>query len=769
MSTIKEIQADVVIIGGGLAGVCAALACARVVDNTNLQLKVVLIQNRPVLGGCSSTEIRVPPVGAGRHPWGFETGIIHELLIAERMRNHTRWDNGQGSSMWDLTLLEKVREQPNLTLLLNTEINEVSTRGNDDSRSIQTLYGYQSGSETRVVISAAYFIDCTGDGTVGYLAGANCLRGREPKARFGESLAPENGDDQAMGSSLHFKAIDVGFPIKFNPPSYAEIYPTEESLVGREHRYADSGYWWIEVGSPFDTIRDNELIRDELLRHVMGVWDHLKNHCPKHKDQLATWALDWIGMVPGKRESRRLEGMHILNECELRAGQLFPDRVAYGGHFFDLHTLGGILTARDNQPGNPVDLDPLLWDSCRMNPYSIPLRSLYSNNIKNLFMAGRCISASHVAFGSVRVMNTGALTGQAAGVAAFHCIRTGLTPDRLAETAIQDIQESLLRQDCFIPHRAAQDENDFAKVANITASSQMAFSGIVPDEDIADLMARFPDDRQEMKEPFGALIPMSEEKIETVSIWLESDSQCTSTVKISLLQASHIWDYTGNPPVMEREFVIQPKHIGWLEIPLHVPVEPGRLYWLKTSIVEGHVYWRYMRGLRWPGTLSIWQRQETSLWKHFFGGHKQPFTMLLYKISPTSHPFSPANIISGVTRPEKFTNIWISDPLQAFPQWIELRWPEKRSIHCVEITFDTDLSLTNETVAAPYDYPTLVKTYSLQIQDGSGAWQIVANRIDNTSRKVVHRLEGISTVALRLNIDATRGDRSARVYEIRTY
>jgi len=307
------------------------------------------------------------------------------------------------------------------------------------------------------------------------------------------------------------------------------------------------------------------------------------------------------------------------------------------------------------------------------------------------------------------------------------------------------------------------------KVAQITASSQMTFSGIVPDEAIADLMARFPDDRQVMKEPFGVLIPISDAKIETVSIWLESDDQNACTIQISLLQASHIWDYKGSAPLVEREFVIQPKQIGWLEIPLHVHVEPGRLYWLKTSIVEGQVYWRYMRGLRWPGTLSIWQRQETSLWKHFFGGHRQPFNMLLYKISPPNHPFSPANVLSGVTRPEKFTNIWISDPLQTLPQWLELRWPEKRSIHSVEITFDTDLSLTNETVAAPYDYPTLVKTYSLQIQNGSGAWQIVASQIDNTSRKVVHRLEGISTDTLRLYIEATRGDRSARVYEIRTY
>ncbi|MFH2116194.1 MAG: FAD-dependent oxidoreductase, partial [Spirochaetota bacterium] len=524
-----------------------------------------------------------------------------------------------------------------------------------------------------------------------------------------------------------------------------------------------------EVGSPFDTIRDNELIRDELLRHVMGVWDHLKNHCPQHKDQLATWALDWIGMVPGKRESRRLRGPHILNENELRAGQLFSDRVAYGGHFFDLHTLGGILTARDNQPGNPVDLDPLLWDSCRMNPYSIPLRSLYSNNIRNLFMAGRCISTSHVAFGSVRVMNTGALTGQAAGVASFHCIRSGLTPDQLSESVIQDIQETLLRQDCFIPRRSAQDHTDFAQAAQITASSQMAFSGILPDDGIVDLVARLPDDRQLMKEPFGVLMPNSEKKIETVSIWLESDDHNACEIAITLIQTSHIWDYEGNLPVAERIVVIQPGQNGWLEIPFHVQVEPGRLYWLKTSIVEGHIYWRYVRGLRWPGTLSIWQRRETGLWKHFFGGHKQPFNMLLYKISPANHPFAPTNVLSGVTRPEEFTNIWISDPSQAFPQWLELCWPEKHIIHCVEITFDTDLSLTNETVAAPYDYPTLVKTYSLQIPDGSGGWQSIASRTDNASRKVVHRLEGISTDLLRLFIEATRGDRSARVYEIRTY
>ncbi len=212
------------------------------------------------------------------------------------------------------------------------------------------------------------------------------------------------------------------------------------------------GYWWFEWGGQLDTIKDNEVIRHELLRIALGIWDYVKNS--GHHPEAANWALDWVGAIPGKRESRRLLGRHVLLQDDVLSGRIFPDAVAYGGWAIDLHPPSGV-DAADEPPFTPTHGKHL---------YTIPLRSLYSRNIGNLLFAGRNISASHVAFASTRVMATCAVMGQAIGTAAALALRDGISLDQLAEgEAIRELQQQLIRDDAFLPSIPGNDAADLAK------------------------------------------------------------------------------------------------------------------------------------------------------------------------------------------------------------------------------------------------------------------------------------------------------------------
>jgi hypothetical protein len=221
------------------------------------------------------------------------------------------------------------------------------------------------------------------------------------------------------------------------------------------------GYWWIEWGGSVDTIRDGERIRFELLSIVTGVWDYIKNSGKFPK--AANWAMDWVGMLPGKRESRRIEGDHILTQQDLMGlNPPLPDAVAIGGWGLDEHPPGGF-----------DDTEKPPYVSTKLpGPYNIPLRSLYSKDISNLFMAGRNASCSHVAFTSTRVMATCAVMGQAAGTAAALCAKHKITPRKLYEdkSKLNQLQQTLLRDDQVIIGVKNTDPLDLALAAKVTAS-----------------------------------------------------------------------------------------------------------------------------------------------------------------------------------------------------------------------------------------------------------------------------------------------------------
>ncbi len=447
--TTKNLDADVVVVGGGMAGVCAAIAAAR------NGASVVLIQDRPVLGGNSSSEIRMHIVGADCHGSrndtdARETGILEELRLECAVRNPQR-----SASMWDLLLYEWIKREPNIVLLLNTSCIGVKMASENF---IDALIALRNSTEDLFTVRGKVFIDCSGDGRLGAEAGAEFRKGREGRDEFGESLAPPKPDNKTMGSSILFITRKHDRPMPFKPPNWIRKFPRCEDLPYRAHSSWEYGYWWVEWGGELDTIKDNERIRDELLAIALGVWDHIKNSGLHPESE--NWALEWIGFLPGKRESRRFIGDYILTQHDLQRGEVFEDGVAYGGWPIDLHPPEGIDT---KEPPNIAVKVPL---------YNIPFRCLYSRNIDNLLFAGRNISATHVAFGSTRVMGTCSVMGQAVGTAAALCVRYNCTPRELGKEAIKDLQQLLLKQDAYIIGVSNSDPYDLARMAEVKASSE---------------------------------------------------------------------------------------------------------------------------------------------------------------------------------------------------------------------------------------------------------------------------------------------------------
>ncbi|MGC9360402.1 MAG: FAD-dependent oxidoreductase [Anaerolineae bacterium] len=447
---VQEHEADLCVVGGGMAGLTAAVSAAR------QGARVVLMQDRPVLGGNASSEIRVHIQGADRNnsiPNVRETGILEELRL-ENARRNPQWSWG----VWDTLLYELVRFEPNITLLLNCSCLDAQMEGD----AIATVTGWQLTTERFHRVHAPLFADCSGDGVLAPLTGAAYRVGREARDEYGESIAPEEADARTMGMTCLFQARRYDTPQPFTPPSWAYTFETDDEIPygGRDHgRWHEMGYWWIELGGEADSIGDTEAMRDELLRIVYGVWDHIKNRGDHGAEN---WALDWIQFLPGKRESRRYIGDHVLTQNDIASEGRFADLVAYGGWTMDDHHPSGFWAAMRGVPSTIFHPAP--------SPYGIPYRSLYARDVRNLFFAGRCASATHAAMSSTRLMGTACSMGQAVGTAAAMCAERGLTPRALGQTHIHELQQSLLRQDCYLPW-VRQEFSSLTNEARLEASS----------------------------------------------------------------------------------------------------------------------------------------------------------------------------------------------------------------------------------------------------------------------------------------------------------
>lgn len=467
----EERHYEVVVVGGGMAGVCAAIASAR------KGVRTAIVQNRSMFGGNASSEIRMHIVGANAHGSKKnlgETGILLEILLENKRRNPYA-----SFPVFDSVIWEKVHFQENLDAYLNTDMDDVIM----DGKKVAAIVGHQNTTETEFTIYGDIFVDATGHGTLATMGGAAGRMGSEGRDEFHEPDAPTEPNQDTMGNTLMFSAVDRGEPVKFIRPDWAYQY-SEEDLKYREHGNSigshmeggqltkfeegsgrlphfsnvDSGYWWIELGGQYDDIiRDGEVIRDELLKCVYGVWDHLKNVGDHGVENLD---LDWVGIVPGYRESRRIEGDYLLNENDVLENRIFPDAVAYGGWQMDEHVRGGIRDL-DKIPSRILN-----FNGC----YTIPWRCYYAKDLENVMLAGRDISTSKMAYGSTRVMGTCSVGGQAVGTAAAMAVKYRCTPREIGEH-IMELQQQLLRDDCYIPGFRNEDPLDYARSAKVSASA----------------------------------------------------------------------------------------------------------------------------------------------------------------------------------------------------------------------------------------------------------------------------------------------------------
>lgn len=743
----EHVQSDVTVVGGGLSGVSAAVAAAR------LGKKVSLIQNRPVLGGNSSSEMRVWVVGATGHGvnrYARETGILGEMFV------ENQYTNPEGNPYyWDLIVLEKVRHEPNIQLFLNTDVHEVEAEGDELNRHIKSVTGWMMGSERKIRFESPVVLDCTGDGLVGFLAGAKYQIGREAKHEYNEAWAPDVSDNITLGSTLLFYTKDAGRPVKFVPPSFTKDITQTPIPIKRVLNSGDSGchYWWIEWGGEedIDTLHDNERIRDELWSVIYGIWDYIKN---SGKFEAETMTLEWVGSMPGKREYRRFIGDYVLNQNDLERQTQFEDNVTFGGWSIDLHPPEGMYAADYTSRHYHSD-----------GVYQIPYRSLYSINVDNLLFAGRNISATHIAFGSSRVMGTCASIGQAAGTAAALCVDHKAAPREIYEKHLKQLQQTLLWEDASVVGIKNDDDADLALQAQVAASSY-----------ISRLAVESADETFELTTDVAFLMPV-DPNIEQIQILLDAADDTTVEVEVwdtgrpenyipyqlqardaqTVKKGNKLWitfNLPWSPESAQNAFVVMKENPGVSAYLSHQPMS-GVLSFIKEKALNVA---RGMESLNQDQLVVKWNMKRVV---------RKPFC---FRLVNETMAYEPAKVIDGYQRPYGGPHMWLSQH-STDEAWIALRWDQEVKFNEIHITFNDDV---NEDLINLHHHrtefdiiPELVRDYRLEVFE-QDSWRILLEVKGNRQRKRKHILENnVQTKQLRLVVEQTNGTAYAEVVEIR--
>lgn len=740
-------RAELVVIGGGLSGVCTAITAAR------KGVKVVLIQDRPVLGGNSSSEVRLWILGATSHMgnnnrWSREGGVIDEILV------ENTYQNKEGNPlMFDIILLDKVVSEPNITLLLNTAVFEIE-KSNPDT--ISSVKAFCSQNSTTYMVKAPLFCDASGDGIVAFLSGAAFRMGAECQEEFGERFAPKDEYGQLLGHSLYFYTKDTGKPVKFKAPGFAidvaQEIPRFRSFNAKEH---GCKLWWLEYGGRLDTVHDTEKIKWELWKVAYGAWDYIKNS--GDFPEAETMTLEWVGTIPGKRESRRFEGDYMLRQQDIVDQNTHEDAVAFGGWSIDLHPADGVFSEK---PGCNQ------WHGKGI--YQIPYRCLYSKNIKNLFIGGRIISATHVAFASTRVMATAAHIGQAIGMATYVAKENDLQPKALSEkNFIKILQNELLKSGQHIPGLELQDDSDLVQIAKLSVSSEYQLEELTPafDKPLALSVAQ--------------MLPLNEGKVPRITFSVESETD--TTLELELRTSKKPGNYTPDLSLEKQTLAIKR---GQSFLTVAFATEIKEVAYAFVIFHKNPALKLKVSDQRITGILSVFNSVNKAVSN--FGKQTPPVDIGMEEFEfwcPQRRPegnniaislehaikkFGKENIKTGVYRPTTEPNSWVAAFEDKHPN-LKISWNEIKKISQIDLFFDTDYDHPMESVLMghPEDVmPFCIRNY--EIKDGEG--KIVFVKKDNY--QTINRIylpEAIETNELTVSFEHPSENVPAALFSIRCY
>ncbi len=728
---------EIIVAGGGPGGVPAAVAAARGGH------RVLLIHDRPILGGNASGEIGIPSFGAEvGHPRAREGGIAEELM---RLRDREAETVGE----WTRAMEKLVAAEKNITVLYNTHVCAVEMKS---ETVIGSVIAQNSLTLCRTRYSAPLFIDCTGDAWLGYYAGARYHYGRESKQEYSESIAPETADTLTMSGCVRSGGrdyfVDTGKETPFTLPEWCPKLPEDEENFGRVIT-GPRVYWWMEAPNDYDDVYDGEETRDALLLVLMGSWDHMKNHW-SGKDSIKTYKMNVSGIINGRRESRRLIGDYVLTQDDCTSGRTFPDVVSYSGWALDIHHPRGIYSGKEGP----------LYCGVRLPIVSVPYRCLYSRNIENLLFAGRNVSATHIAIGTLRVQLTIMTLGQAVGTAAHLCLAHGETPRGIYERHIKELQQLLLKNDQYIPGLKNEDEADLCRGARVTASSTSTTEVFQKSFGVEGELTELDRCRTTVKGVPG-------EDIRELYLKLYSSHKEPVTVTVYACTEGDLDTAAQSGKTYSSEAVVPPMRESWVRFPIAIPVKSDNTgnylrVWLEKN--DG-IFWRRMDKLSFYRQIGV--RDENGNWV-MTGG--MDYCFLLKEPVEEYADCSPENVINGYSRIlSKDLYEWVSDPAQKLPQYLELELKKPSELNSVSLVFDTDMTnpSTSRGYKAPY-VPTCVRDYEIQILE-NGIWKTAVSVTDNFMRKRTHRFEAVTAEKIRVNVLKTSGSPSARITEVRAY
>jgi hypothetical protein len=745
---IRELTAEIVVVGGGVAGVCFAVAAARG------GASVILVQDRPVLGGNASSEVRLWMNGATSHGynnnrWARESGVMNEILMHNIYRNP-----GGNAHVLDTIFLDIVLAESRLTLLLDTAVYSVDK---SDPDSISAAHAFNSQNQTFYELKAKLFCDASGDGVVGFLAGAAFRVGAESKAEFGELFAPDKAFGELLGHSIYFYSKNVGQPVPFVPPSYA-LQNVEKMIPRfRDFKLEELGckLWWIEFGGRLDTVFQTAEIKWELWRVVYGVWNYFKNS--GKFPEAANLNLEWVGTIPGKRESRRFEGDYMLNQQDVVQQTPHEDAVAFGGWALDLHPADGIYS----------DLIPCTHYHAK-GPYPVPYRTMYSRNIKNLFLAGRILSCSHVSFGSLRNMASLGYCGQAAGVAAALCVSENLRPADLSHgDNLKKLQRALLRTGQHIRGHRCEEPDDLALQAKVSATSEYVLKEFPAD---GDWMA--------LDQSCAQMLPIPVGPVPTATFLVRALKE--TSLRTGFMVSADVANYTPEHVLSESAHLLKAGQEAEISISCGDVLQEAQYgYYVLFANADAEVRCTTQRV---TGILSLFHHStqkdadlagntartsdigvdEFDLWSP----RRRPLGHnLALGLSTSIAPFSVRQVTNGVYRPTSTVNAWVADPSDTNPA-ISLEWENPKTINQVVLDFDPDWDHTMESVMRWHPdraMPFTVCDLQIENENGDILKKISGNYL---ARVEVNFPDAVTTRRLTLRVLSMNGSTPAAIFGV---